>query len=75
MNILAEIGPDTIPGSVAVPTWVLIACIVAEALALAWLVRRSLAREEVMTSAVTLSAKALEENTEALRSLERERAT
>lgn len=73
LRLLADIGPDTIPGSVAVPTWVLIAAIVALATALVWMVKRAFAREEVITAALTLSTKALEESTEALRSREQER--
>lgn len=34
--LAADIGPDTIPGSVAIPTWVLIAAIVALFAAREW---------------------------------------
>jgi hypothetical protein len=72
-SLLAEIGPDTIPGSVAVPTWVLIFAIAALALALVWIVRWALAQLPILTQALTLSTRAVEENTELLRSLEQER--
>ena len=61
------IDVTTIPGSVALPTWVLIAALVVMGCATVYLVKKLLELIPLVTAAITLSTKALEENTEALR--------
>jgi hypothetical protein len=68
---MPDINGTTIPGSVAVPTWVLIGAIVIMGLGLAYLVKKFFEVIPLVTTAIALSTKALEENTEALRRLEK----
>jgi hypothetical protein len=68
---MPEINGDTIPGSVALPTWVLIAAVVGQAGAMIYLVRKLIELIPLVTAAISLSTKTVEDNTEVLRSLEK----
>lgn len=67
---MPDVGPESIPGSVALPIWVLVAAIVIQAIALGYLVKKLLEIIPTKTSAIALSTRAIEENTEVLRDVQ-----